>query len=375
MQLRKTHLDLLSDVLALRNTLLRTLDRRTCQSLEKRGEVYMAIVAPGGYEYTVAMLAVLALGAAAVPMTPALPVEEAVYFVEKSRSALVLASSADISKCRALEQRISSTSNPQFQVVPIGPFASPPTLGAENVVISSDRALEENAPAVVIFTSGTTGQPKGAVMRRSYVFDCALSVADHYRLTEDDVILHLLPVHHAAGVGINFFPFLISGSRIEFRSGGFDEAWTWGRWKEGAASLSRRLTFFSAVPTMWMRMRRYYERHLSKLPAHELGPYIAGARQFRACLCGTSALPQPLNDFWADLMQQRIMQRYGATEFGAIFKMRLGDKETPDGSVGQLVSGVDVKLSEGSEGEILVKSPVCRCNLAGTCSYQSSICL
>lgn len=204
-ELQKTHIHLLSDVLALRNTLLNTLDDATRKALEKREEVYMAIVAPGGYECTVAMLAVLALGAAAVPMTPAVPVSEAAYFIQKSRSALVLASSENIVKCRLLARRICSTSNPQFRVVEIGPFVSSPTLDAQEIIISSDRALEENAPAVVIFTSGTTGPPKGAVMRRSYVFDCALSIADHYRLTEHDVILHLLPVHHATGVGINFF--------------------------------------------------------------------------------------------------------------------------------------------------------------------------
>jgi malonyl-CoA/methylmalonyl-CoA synthetase len=58
-------------------------------------------------------------------------------------------------------------------------------------------------------------------------------------------------------------------------------------------------------------------------------------------------------------MQRPILQRYGATEFGAIFKMRLDDKTVPEGSVGEIASGVDVKLSEGDEGEVLVKSPVC----------------
>ena len=61
-------------------------------------------------------------------------------------------------------------------------------------------------------------------------------------------------------------------------------------------------------------------------------------------------------------MRGRIMQRYGATEFGAIFKTRLSDVKTPEGSVGPLISGVDVKLSEGDEGEILVKSPVRQCS-------------
>ncbi|KAF2709393.1 acetyl-CoA synthetase-like protein [Pleomassaria siparia CBS 279.74] len=363
---QRTHLELLSDVLALRETILNTLDPATIEALERRDEVYLAIVAAGGYEYTVAMLAVLALGAAAVPITPALPVEEATYFVEKSKAALVLASSRDLEKCCRLEKRIVSTSNEHFRGVAIGPYTLTPILSPTDILISSDRALEENAPGVVIFTSadllcphckGTTGPPKGAVMRRSFVFDCALSVADHYRIKEDDVMLHVLPVHHATGVGINFFPFLISGSRIEFRSGGFDEAWMWERWMQGAINPRRRLTFFSGVPTIYMRMRRHYQRTLSKLPSKERAKYIAGARQFRACLCGTSALPQPLNEFWTTLMQKKIIQRYGATEFGAVFKVRLDDKKAPDGSVGELVNGVDIKLSEGEEGEVLVKSP------------------
>ena len=353
-------MELLSDVLALRETILNTLDPATIEALERREEVYLAIVAAGGYEYTVAMLAVLALGAAAVPITPALPVEEAAYFVEKSRAALVLVSSFDLEKCCKLEKRIASSSNEYFRGVPIGPCTLTPTLDPTDILISSDRSLEENAPGVVIFTSGTTGPPKGAVMRRSFVFDCALSVADHYRLREDDVMLHVLPVHHATGVGINFFPFLISGSRIEFRSGGFDEVWMWERWKQGAVNARQRLTFFSGVPTIYMRMRRHYQRKLTKLPSKEIAKYIAGARQFRACLCGTSALPQPLNDFWTTLMQKKIIQRYGATEFGAVFKVRLDDKKAPDGSVGELVNGVDIKLSEGEEGEVLVKSPVRR---------------
>ena len=132
----------------------------------------------------------------------------------------------------------------------------------------------------------------------------------------------------------------------------------WERWKQGALDSRRRLTLFSGVPTIYMRMRRHYQQTLAKLPSEELAKYIAGARQFRVCLCGTSALPQPLNDFWSTLRQKPIVQRYGATEFGAVFKVRLDDMDTPDGSVGELVSGIDIKLSQGDEGEILVKGPV-----------------
>jgi malonyl-CoA/methylmalonyl-CoA synthetase len=65
----KTYGDVLADALALRMVLESTLDRRIVESLAKDEEVYIGVLAPGGYEFTVAMLAVLAIGAAAVPMS------------------------------------------------------------------------------------------------------------------------------------------------------------------------------------------------------------------------------------------------------------------------------------------------------------------
>lgn len=333
------------------------LDRTVLTALSDGGEVYIGILAPGGYEYAVAILAVLALGAAAVPLTTALPVEEAAYFVRKSRAAAVLTCSSAIDIGCALQKLITESDNASFRCIPIDPSLFTQPLSPSEIMISSDRYLDDNGPGVVIFTSGTTGPPKGAVMRRAYVHDDAMSVAEHYSLTEDDVMLHVLPVHHATGVGITFFPSLVSGSCIEFRSGGFDEVWMWERWREGARDSRRRLTFFSGVPTIYMRMRRYYQQKLSKLPPAAQAEYVAGARQFRACLCGTSALPHPISQFWAELMQKKIVQRYGATEFGAVFKAHIGDAEVPDGSVGEQIPGIDLKLSEGDEGEVLVKSP------------------
>ncbi|EMC94629.1 hypothetical protein BAUCODRAFT_73329 [Baudoinia panamericana UAMH 10762] len=346
-----THLQLMSDVLALRQRIWSNLGQDVRQALEWKQEVYIAVLAPGGYEYTVAMLAVLALGAAVVPMTVALPPEEALYFVKKSRAAAILVSSGALRLGLALE-RLIRDQNPYstFSCIPVGPSTFTRCLHPSELIISSDLFLSDNEPGVVIFTSGTTGPPKGAVMRRGYTFDGALSVADHYRITQEDVLLHVLPVHHATGLGIMFFPFLISGALIEYRSSGFSPEWTWERWRKGG------LTFFSGVPTIYMRMRRYYEQTLSKRP--DVNRYIAGARKLRACLCGTSALPKPIADFWTDILGKKILLRYGATEIGAVFKVEYDQWSiVPDGSVGTLFAGCDVKLSEGNEGEILVKSP------------------
>ncbi|KAF2399458.1 acetyl-CoA synthetase-like protein [Trichodelitschia bisporula] len=356
-KIERNHWELLSDVLALREVIKTALGEARVGALQNGEEVYIAVLAPGGYEYTIAVLAVLALGAAVVPLSVQVPMKEAEYFVQKCDAAALLSCSASIAFGQELQTNIVNSTNPHFSCIPIQPSLSAPLMPISNIFVSSGRYLDDNGPGVVIFTSGTTGPPKAAVMRRAYVHDGALSVAEHYELTEHDTMLHVLPVHHATGVGINFFPFLVSGATIEFRSGGFDEVWLWDRWRAGAANPGLRLTFFSGVPTIYMRMRRHYQLVLSKLPADKLAEYIAGARQFRALLCGTSALPHTISDFWTELVGRRIAQRYGATEFGAVFKARLSDGQVPDGSVGERVPGIDLKLSEGDEGEVLVKSP------------------
>ena len=250
----------------------------------------------------------------------------------------------------SLEARVNSGINPDFKKIPISPCFQNSPLEAHEIVTSSDRFLDDNAPGVVIFTSGTTGKPKGAVHRRAIIHEAARTVSDHYKVTEDDVLLHLLPMHHATGTSISFFPFLIAGACIEFRSGSFDPAWTWERWRQGG------LTFFTGVPTIYTRMMRYFEHHISKLPLARQKDYIAGAKQFRGMMCGTSALPRPIQQFWTSIRDGKvILTRYGGTESGAVCKVTLDPGDTPDGSVGEAIPGASVRLSEGDEGEVLVK--------------------
>ena len=187
-------------------------------------------------------------------------------------------------------------------------------------------------------------------MRRGYIHDAALANVDPYQVTPQDVLLHVLPVHHAAGIGLIFFTFLFGGALIEFKSGSFDPRWTWERWRRGG------LTYFSGVPTIYMRMKRYFEQHISALPDAAKTQYLEGVRQFKVMLCGTQALPQPIASFWEGMRDgRRILSRYGATETGAVLKIRLGDQQVPDGSIGEVTPGVQLKLSD--QGEILVKTP------------------
>ncbi|KAL1952831.1 hypothetical protein VTO42DRAFT_4120 [Malbranchea cinnamomea] len=350
----KDYLQFITDVLAFRKCLRASLNQETLDALRRREEVYVALIAAGGYEYAVGFVAIAALGAAVVPIAVTLPVHEATYFVVKASCVAILASSAAFPLGQSIASHLSKSHHKHLPCLRIADNFQSTSLPAEEITISSDRYLSDNGAALIIFTSGTTGRPKGAVMRRGYLHDGCEPLINHFRITETDVSLHVLPVHHATGIGITFLPFIYAGACVEFRSGSVDIAWLWERWRKGGVSI------FSGVPTIYMRMMRHFEKKLSSLPATQVQEYIAGARGIRALLCGTSALPTPLAQFWSKILggKRKIITRYGATEIGPVFTAALGrEEELPEGSVGPVFPGVTVKLADGDEGEILVKSP------------------
>lgn len=181
-------------------------------------------------------------------LATALPPREAAYFVHKSRQVAILTSRSARPLADATVSHLATTSTtfPSPAVIDIAPNLLAQHPSPSTFLLSSNRALDDNAPGLVIFTSGTSGPPKGAVHRRSFISEDTRATAEHFELGPQDVLLHILPVHHATGAMINFFPFLASGACIEFRSGGFDAEWLWERWRMGG------LTVFSGVPTVYM---------------------------------------------------------------------------------------------------------------------------
>jgi malonyl-CoA/methylmalonyl-CoA synthetase len=267
----------------------------------------------------------------------------------------ILSSVTTTALSQQIVDRISATGN-ELAMIPILPnLPKAPSRLPHDICMTSDPPLDDRAPGLVIFTSGTTGRPKGVVHRRSYTHETALAIGDGYDIDHNDVLLHLLPVHHTTGLGTSFFPFLCAGACIEFRgAGSFDAAWVWNRWLQGG------LTVLSAVPTIFMRLKWHFEREISKLPADQQLPYVAAAQQFRAFMCGSSALQDNVQEFWTQMRQGTpILTRYGATEFPGCLKVpaNMDHKLLPRGCVGMPVPGLSIKLSDGDEGELLVKSP------------------
>lgn len=349
----KTHAQLLQDVIYLRRVVRNSLSRKILQDLLSGEEVYINILAAGGYEFTVAILAVLALGAVPSPLSVQHPLNETTYFVRKSQGVAILAGSPNLEFAQAVEKELRVSSNGEFLHIPIQCLDRAQTISLSDILISSDRYCDPNAPGLLVFTSGTTGPPKGVVLRKAAIADGSTSQGRIYRLSDQDTLLHCLPVHHVTGLWFNFFVFLQAGACIEFKSGPFDPEWTWDRIRQGG------LTHFSGVPTIYMRLMRYFEEHIMKLSKEDQDSYMDAVLKLKGCLSGASALPKPIGDWWTAMLGgRRIIEKYGATEIGIVINTTVDvSAATPDGSAGEASIGVDVKLSGGSEGELLTKSP------------------
>jgi malonyl-CoA/methylmalonyl-CoA synthetase len=309
---KASYAQLLTDVLSLRNHLRQDLHPSLISKIDSKEDVYMNILGPGGYEFTVAFLALVALGVVVVPISPDLPIKEAIYFAKQSRSSAVLFADSCEELGSQLEQQMREPEASIFKCIRIRPQLMQPCLRPDQFEVSSDAYLDLNRSAYVIFTSGTTGPPKGGVKRRGFLYDAASQFSDQHGIRAGHHVLHVLPVHHATGITVTLLPFLWSGGHIEFRSGGFDTAWTWERIRKAD------LDFFSGVPTIYMRLMQFYEQKLQKLP--HAAEYAAGATHIGVMLCGTSALPRPLQQKWMKMRDGNpICTRYGGTEFGNVF--------------------------------------------------------
>ncbi|KIW94368.1 uncharacterized protein Z519_04344 [Cladophialophora bantiana CBS 173.52] len=344
---------LLTDILHLRNVLRQTLPPTIIRKIDRDEEVFINLLGPGGYEFVVGFFALMALGAVIVPISPDLPAKEATYYATKSKSSAVLVAQRSVHLAQDLESIVRKLQNEGFRAIQITSHIMQKPLDPSQIQISSDAYFDLNKSGLVIFTSGTSGPPKGGVKRRGFFYDVAASFSDQHGIMEGDAVLHVLPVHHATGVTVTLIPFLYCGGCIEFRSGGFNVEWTWERIRRGG------LSFFSGVPIIYMRLMTHYEQRLSNLPLRELEEYVKGINEFRALLCGTSALPRPLQQKWTKLRGGRaILTRYGGTEFGNAFTVTPRSEGVPDGSVGEKAPGIDLKLSNGDEGEVLMRSPI-----------------
>jgi malonyl-CoA/methylmalonyl-CoA synthetase len=188
---------------------------------------------------------------------------------------------------------------------------------------------DAEAPAIVVYTSGTTGPPKGVVLPRRALATNLDALAEAWGWTGEDVVAHALPLFHVHG--------LILGVLGPLRRGG--AAWHLGRFspEAAAAALQDRATVLFGVPTMYNRLAQ--------------SPAAAGLRAARLLVSGSAALPATLHAQIERASGQKIVERYGMTETLMNTAIR-ADGERRPGTVGPPLDGVELRLVD-DDGRVL----------------------
>lgn len=292
----------------------------------------VAVWATAELETAVAVVAALEAGVAAVPLNPKSGEKELGHILNDSRPGLLL-----VPPGAELPAAVGDLERVDIDVHATGGTAP-------------DSAAQDGDPALVVYTSGTTGPPKGAVLPRRAVATTLDALADAWQWTSDDVLVHGLPLFHVHGLVLGILGPLRRGGSVRHL----------GRFStDGVArELNAGATMLFGVPTMYHRIAET----LATDP--ELVKALGGARLL---VSGSAALPVHDHERITATTGRRVIERYGMTETLMNTSVR-ADGVPRAGTVGVPLPGVELRLVEedGSPitsydgetvGEIQVRGP------------------
>lgn len=299
----------------------------------------VALLLPPGPEFAVALCGIWRAGGIAVPLCPVHPAAEMIHANQDSGASLLIgdARTADVLRPLSSELGVPLRRAEDFAGAEAAPWPTP-------------------APgrlALILYTSGTTGPPKGAVLSHNALAAQTGMLRQAWGWTESDRILHVLPLHHTHGLVNALLCPLASGACCEFLPR-FDPAAAWERLASGD------ITLFMAVPTIYHRLIEHWRRQ----PESERARLSGGSRRLRLMVSGSAALPVRMLEEWERITGHRLLERYGMTEIGMALSNPLDGERRP-GTVGQPLPGVLVRLTDeagldvpdGTPGEIRVRTP------------------
>ncbi|WP_031519444.1 AMP-binding protein [Streptomyces sp. NRRL F-5123] len=208
-----------------------------------------------------------------------------------------------------------------------------PAAGAAAARTDADPSPYRGA-ALVLYTSGTTGPPKGVLVPRGAIAADLDALAQAWQWTADDTLVHGLPLFHVHGLVLGVLGALRTGSRLVHT----------GRPAPGAYAAAGGSLYFG-VPTVWHRVAR----------DEEAARALAGARLL---VSGSAPLPEPVFRSLRALTGHEPVERYGMTETLITVSARADGPRAP-GAVGTPVAGIRTRVAESADGigELQVQGP------------------
>jgi malonyl-CoA/methylmalonyl-CoA synthetase len=267
-------------------------------------------------------LAAERLGMVYVPLNTAYTSAELAYFLGDAEPAVVVCRPADDGAVRALMTT--------GRLVTLGTDGSGTLLDDVPAGTAPVARRASGDLAAILYTSGTTGRSKGAMLTHGNLLSNALTLKELWGWRADDVLIHILPIYHVHGLFVALHGALLAGATVLFHRG-FDPASVIADFARG--------TVLMGVPTHYTRLTA----------APELTP--AACANMRLFVSGSAPLLAEAHQRFEEKTGQRILERYGMTETGMITSNPYRGGERVAGTVGYPLPGVEVRI-RGEDGEL-----------------------
>jgi fatty-acyl-CoA synthase len=305
----------------------------------------VAILAANHPDYLALLYACARLGAMLVPLNWRLAIPEQMFILTDASVKALVVEEAFAEVIAPLAAAL-----PQARAVGLdfarGDLPSLDTLLAEAGGDGRNPHTDFSSALLIVYTSGTTGRPKGAVLRQEALLWNGVMSQHMHALTADDHVLTVLPLFHVGGLNIQTTPALQIGATVSVH----------GRFAPGPtldAIAADRPSLIVLVPTT-----------IQALVEHPGWPET-DVSSLRAVTTGSTTVPQPLIDAVA-ARGIPVLQVYGSTETSpiAIYTRLSGDLDRP-GSTGlpglaceaRIVDDAGQEVAHGTSGEIVVRGP------------------
>jgi len=297
----------------------------------------IAFLVPPGGEWVATLWGIWGAGGMAVPLSPLHPPPEWASVLTDAKPVAVL-----------------TTADFQEALAPV--VGDRPLHLGENFPATAAEfwpALSLEQGAQMLYTSGTTGRPKGVVSTHGNLAAQVQTLVTAWDWQEGDRLLHVLPLHHIHGIVNALLCPLAVGATCEMLPK-FEAGTVWERLASGD------ITVFMGVPTVYRRLIDGWENQ----GGDRQQAWRVGCQGLRLAVSGSAALPVSVLNRWQEITGMGLLERYGMTEIGMALSQPLVGERVP-GTVGQPLPGVTVRVVDewgnpvppGTPGELEVRGP------------------
>lgn len=305
----------------------------------------VAVQAEKSIEMLMLYLGCLRAGAVFLPLNTAYTTGELDYFARDAEPALFVGDSA---KAEAIAALAKAAGVPQIAHLDADGGGS---LAQAANAAPGDFATVERADddlAAILYTSGTTGRPKGAMLSHGNLASNAFTLRDYWRFSSDDVLLHALPIFHTHGLFVATNVTLASGASMLFQPR-FDP--------DAVIAALHQATVMMGVPTFYIRLLGE-ARFTRDLTAH-----------MRLFISGSAPLSADIHRAFRERTSHAILERYGMTETNMnTSNPYAGDRIA--GTVGFALPGVSVRIADPDSGAEMAQGEVGSIEVSGPNVFQ-----